>query len=262
MESSLRFRLRYELVFETPRYFCRDCPFCAASEWKSSWRSYLSAMTKTTFQKFYLFATLIVIACTACKRENEPPILRLNGATSIETLRGTAVKLPTAIAFDKEDFDLTSEIVVTGTYDKNRVGYYPITYTVTDHDGSTAEATVTVHVYHGSNNLGGTFRSSNDCGNGCPSSGQATIGYEGVYYRLKITPAFGTIGTSGIDLLRFDYTKDGELRLVSGQLPCNYTPYGASGRISPAADTISVDLTLRDFGSGVLSDCRLMYVRQ
>jgi hypothetical protein len=261
MESSLRFRLRYELVFETPRYFCRDCPLCAASEWKSSWRSYLSAMTKTTFQKLYLFATLIVIACSACKRENEPPILRLNGATSIEILRGTAVKLPTAIAFDKEDFDLTSEIVVTGTYDKNRVGYYPITYTVTDHDGSTAEATVTVHVYHGSNNLGGTFRSSNDCGNSCPSSGQATIGFEGVSYRIRIEPAFGTSGSAS-DVLRFDYNRDGELTFISAQFPCNYTLVAASGRISPAADTISIELKLSDLFTGVGTDCRLMYVRQ
>lgn len=68
---------------------------------------------------------------------------------SISTKVGQAIQIDeNYTAIDAEDGDLTSSVVVTGTdlVNFNRVGEYPITYTVTDSDGNIVTETRTIAV--------------------------------------------------------------------------------------------------------------------
>lgn len=77
--------------------------------------------------------------------DNTAPVI--NGVTNKEIKIGSAFNPLTGItASDKEDGDLTSKIVVSGTVDTTKAGAYDLTYSVTDSKGliTTAKATITV----------------------------------------------------------------------------------------------------------------------
>lgn len=71
----------------------------------------------------------------------------INGVTSKNISRGSTFNpLSGVTAVDKEDGDITKNIVVTGTVNTSVAGKYEITYTVTDSEGlkATAKAIITV----------------------------------------------------------------------------------------------------------------------
>ena len=63
------------------------------------------------------------------------PVITLNGANPMQVGFGTVFTDPGATASDGCAGDLTSSIVVTGSVDTNTVGFYALTYTVTDPSG-------------------------------------------------------------------------------------------------------------------------------
>ena len=63
------------------------------------------------------------------------PVITLNGANPMQVGFGTVFTDPGATASDGCAGDLTSSIVVTGTVDTKTVGFYALTYTVTDPTG-------------------------------------------------------------------------------------------------------------------------------
>jgi uncharacterized repeat protein (TIGR01451 family) len=65
------------------------------------------------------------------------PVITLDGANPMQVGFGTVFVDPGATASDGCAGDLTSSIVVTGTVDTNTVGFYALTYSVTDPSGHT-----------------------------------------------------------------------------------------------------------------------------
>lgn len=76
---------------------------------------------------------------------NEKPLI--SGARNRTIYIGEAFDpLNGVTATDKEDGDITKDILVTGTVDTNTSGIYPITYRVTDSFGNIASVTVNITV--------------------------------------------------------------------------------------------------------------------
>lgn len=76
----------------------------------------------------------------------EPPVLTLNGASTITITIGEAYDDPGATALDNRDGDLTSEILIDNPVDTNVIGRYSVTYDVVDGAGNVGTATRTVEV--------------------------------------------------------------------------------------------------------------------
>ena len=89
--------------------------------------------------------TIVTITVSEKTSTNTAPVI--NGVTNKEIKIGSAFNPLTGVtASDKEDGDLTSKIVVSGTVDTAKAGAYNLTYSVTDSKGlvTTAKATITV----------------------------------------------------------------------------------------------------------------------
>lgn len=74
------------------------------------------------------------------------PVITLNGANPMVVGFGTVFTDPGATASDGCAGDLTSSIVVTGSVDTNTVGFYALTYTVSDPSGHSDTKVRTVEV--------------------------------------------------------------------------------------------------------------------
>jgi uncharacterized repeat protein (TIGR01451 family) len=74
------------------------------------------------------------------------PVITLNGANPMQVGFGTVFTDPGATASDGCAGDLTSSIVVSGSVDTNTVGFYALTYTVSDPSGHSDTKVRTVEV--------------------------------------------------------------------------------------------------------------------
>lgn len=74
------------------------------------------------------------------------PVITLNGANPMQVGFGTTFTDPGATASDGCAGDLTSAIVVTGSVDTNTVGFYALTYSVSDPSGHSDTKVRTVEV--------------------------------------------------------------------------------------------------------------------
>ena len=86
-------------------------------------------------------ATRVVIV-----EDTVAPVITLNGANPMQVGFGTAFTDPGATASDGCAGDLTSAIVVTGSVDTNTVGFYALTYSVSDPTGHSDTEVRTVEV--------------------------------------------------------------------------------------------------------------------
>jgi hypothetical protein len=201
-------------------------------------------MRISSFKFSSMVVSMLLMLCfTACKRDQEPPVLRLKGA---ETLR-TSVNLPVAepgfIAFDKEDLDLVDQVVISGNVDITQAGTYQRIYTVTDAAGNSAQAVRTIVVEMDINSLVGTFRSSNGFGS-CSGYGTTVITIESAQNKiLKFSPAVGYFGGSNNAMrMAFNGATAPQLIVTSCQLPCSYYNTGGTGtgRVFNNGDSIHV----------------------
>ena len=89
--------------------------------------------------------TTATATITVSSNTNTAPVI--NGVTNKQISVGDKFDaLAGVTATDKEDGDLTSKIVVTGSVDTSKAGTYTLTYTVTDSNSATTKATSTVTV--------------------------------------------------------------------------------------------------------------------
>lgn len=103
-----------------------------------------------TYTKTYTitddFGNVSIETRTIVMTINEKPVLTLKGDKSITLYKGRAFVESGFTATDKEDGDLSSEVVVSGDVDTSTVDTYTKTYKVTDGFGNVSTATRTVHV--------------------------------------------------------------------------------------------------------------------
>lgn len=76
----------------------------------------------------------------------EPPVIKLNGNTTIDLKKGETYEEPGFSTTDNTDCDLTGATKVSGTVDTDTIGTYAIKYTATDQAGNVGEATRVVNV--------------------------------------------------------------------------------------------------------------------
>lgn len=76
----------------------------------------------------------------------EPPVISLNGNTTIDLKKGESYEEPGFSTVDNIDGDLTGATKVSGTVDPDTIGTYAIKYTAADQAGNVGEATRIVNV--------------------------------------------------------------------------------------------------------------------
>lgn len=76
----------------------------------------------------------------------EPPVIKLNGNTTIDLKKGESYEEPGFTTVDNIDGDLTGATTVSGTVDPDTIGTYAIKYTATDQAGNVGESTRIVNV--------------------------------------------------------------------------------------------------------------------
>ena len=84
--------------------------------------------------------------CPSSNTDTVPPVITLNGSSTIQLTVGDSWTDPGATATDNTDGDLTSSITVSGTVDTSTVGTYTLAYSVADASSNTASTTRTVVV--------------------------------------------------------------------------------------------------------------------
>ncbi len=74
--------------------------------------------------------------------DTEPPVITINGATTVSVNQGATYTDEGATASDNVDGDITANITVTSTVDLSTVGTYTVTYNVSDAAGNAATPVV------------------------------------------------------------------------------------------------------------------------
>lgn len=200
----------------------------------------------------------IIILCTGCGRDTEPPVIRLNAPDTLIWSQRRAFE-PSAIAFDKRDLDLSSEVQVSPNLDVNRVGTYHVVYSVADKAGNTAETEQTVIVQRTLQSMLGYYRSTSNCSN-CPNQGRSRIFLTpGISNYLIIKPTLGDSSSTNTSSLNLYIGSNLTLYYDGGIFPCNYILQDATVHSDENGDSIFVNFERR---SSVTSYCTAIYVRE
>ena len=105
----------------------------------------LVASTSFVFDSSIATVTPAIIAIVT--PDVTPPVITLNGSSTVDVLQNTVYTDLGATASDDVDGDITANIIATGTVDTAIVGQYTITYDVSDAANNTATSVIrTVNV--------------------------------------------------------------------------------------------------------------------
>lgn len=89
------------------------------------------------FQFFLIAAIIILISCNK-NDDTNPPTMTLIGNESVYSQKDSTYIDQGATAYDEEDGDITSKIVVTDNINIYTEGTYHVYYNVTDNAGNAA----------------------------------------------------------------------------------------------------------------------------
>ena len=103
--------------------------------------------------------------------DSQPPVIRLNGGTSITLQQGDNWSDPGFSASDNVDGDLTSQVQISGSVNPNVASSYVLTYTVSDKAGNQGRATRTVRVVSSGTSGGGVPGPTRPVGGGIGTGG-------------------------------------------------------------------------------------------
>lgn len=191
------------------------------------------------------FAGIFLVLVLASCEDTVPPVLRIKGADTIEHILHTPFQDPDFVGFDNEDLDISDQVVRLGTVDIHKVGYYPVTYRLTDEAGNSAETHVVVHNRIGVDSYYGIYRSYNNFGS-CAGTGRCIVSPgadSGEWYQyIDFRPAVGEVTAAYNYLYMYVLFSDLQtLNTGNGQLPCNhFVNQTLQTYVSPNVDTIQI----------------------
>jgi len=152
--------------------------------------------------------------------DNIPPIITINGTSSVTVELGTAYSDAGATANDA--FHGATTVSSSGSVDTNAVGTYTITYTATDLDGNTSTASRTVSVVDTTNpvvTVTGSASVTHELGEAYTDAGATATDASG---SVSVTSS-GTVDTTSV-----------------GTYTITYTSTDASGNSGSATRTVTV----------------------
>ena len=114
--------------------------------------------------KNYWFCILLLTALYACKKKDMTlPVITLAGETNIQQILNTQWTDPGYNAADNIDGDITQNVIVNGTVNKDFAGTYIITYTVADNEGNETSVQRSVTMYNEAKYLSGKYSAHDTC---------------------------------------------------------------------------------------------------
>ena len=108
---------------------------------------------------FALSASAILLI-SSCSKDDTAPVITLKGDNPMTISLNSSYSEPGATASDDKDGDVSANISISGTVNKDLAGSYDITYTVSDKEGNTGTETRTVNVVNDAAYLNGTYTTS------------------------------------------------------------------------------------------------------
>jgi len=138
-------------------------------------------------KNLFIVASLSILITSCTKNSNNsptptpvadatPPVLTLNGSTNDTISLNSTYADPGAAAMDNVDGNISSQIVVTGTINKDLVGEYRLYYNVKDAAGNAAvQLTRYVYVENDADYLVGTYMATPNCGASPTTNGTVTL---------------------------------------------------------------------------------------
>jgi hypothetical protein len=79
---------------------------------------------------------------------NNPPVINLIGSPIVNAPQGSTYIDAGAVAFDKDDGDITNRITIENTVDTSILNNYSVVYSVTDFDGGFSAVSRSVNVFN------------------------------------------------------------------------------------------------------------------
>ncbi len=115
----------------------------------------------------FVFVSIVLIAgistFTGCKKENtQPPTVTLIGDAVITTPLNAPFTDPGATAIAEDGTNLEVRVSCTPSFNNDVAGTYTFTYTATDADGNTGQATRTVIVENQAKDFVGSYNATDD----------------------------------------------------------------------------------------------------
>jgi trimeric autotransporter adhesin len=156
-------------------------------------------------KKQFLLATTILfvggsVLLTSCKKDEEAPMITINGGTAKTIVLNAALTDPGATASDNEDGDLSSSVTsdYLTTVNKDKTGTYTVTYKVSDEAGNEGTATLSVSVKNDAESLAGSYTVTDVVGGDTYTYPQTVTASETVNNRITFNKFGNYVGNTGI----------------------------------------------------------------
>lgn len=183
-----------------------------------------------------------VLVTTGCrKKDTNPPVLTLNGESTMSLFVGESYTDPKASATDDRDGDISQDVRVEGMVSPLLAGEYKITYKVADDAGNEAIPVVrTVYVKHTNAFIAGDYTTSEACNFGNVDQYDASV-VAATDDKVTVTlKNFGNYNTT-VDLTAaLSGPSNQTITLSSNQVAAGLV-YNGSGTVSPDGRTITIN---------------------
>lgn len=114
-------------------------------------------MKNISFFQSGLYILLFLVLSECKKKDSTLPVITLLGGNNVQLILNAPWADPGYNASDNADGDITANVIVSGTINKNLAGTYVITYTVADNAGNETSVYRSVTIYNEANFLSGKY---------------------------------------------------------------------------------------------------------
>src|SRR5258708_463494 len=101
--------------------------------------------------------SLIIVTVSCKKKDTTAPVISLIGGKNAQIILNSSWSEPGFTATDNQDGDITKNVDISGTVNKDFAGSYEIKYTVADASGNEVSVSRIVTVYNEAKYLNGKY---------------------------------------------------------------------------------------------------------